>query len=1500
MKKRILIMIIAIVMVVGLVPGFAVAASAAEPPVATGYCNETGVETSNLTAIWELSTDGTLTIKKSSSGGTLMSSFSTLVRPSWETYKDQIKKVVIEDDITSLGSYAFYQYTALEEVVIGNGIMTIPNLGFYGCTELTKVTIGSSVRKIISSAFNGCTSLANVTLPNGVTTIGSRAFAYCPMTEITIPASVTAIEGLAFEKTNLTKVTYLGTTDPGADSISVFPYINNAYPTIYVPADYIGTTFCKYTVTKAESTTDTNAIVVSATPAEGGSVVVTVNGAPADKAKKDTVVTITVTENAGYVLKSLVAADADDGNIELTKDDNDDNKYTFTMPEKAVSVTAVFKEDSSLVYVGGTLLTVGTYYKCANNTLTSDGTADDYNAYLTFNEATGYTLNIKNLTVSGVQNTNYGAGIYSANDDIALTINFAGTNIINGAENETNAAIYSLGDLNITGSGTLTANGSATTSSNHIQKSFGIAVDDGKSISITNANVVYANAGYVNYSPSLSRGLRASNILIENSIVYANGGQSVGQSGYSEGIEVVSGTLRIKGAGTRVEAISGDEGYNKNGISGYGGSNTLYLESGLLRVESKNATENSSGISGITLNMTGGVFESVCGTAKYAFPIANPPTIAEGLSIYDSDNNIINYTNDYTIFKNYSFVRIAPSHIHDWQYSASGDTITATCSNTDNCPETEQSITISATGKAYDGTPVTATLTGSIDGVTTPTINYSGNTNVGTYTASITIEGVTAEAEFSIEKATPTVTAPTAVSNLEYTGEAQVLVTAGTTSGGTLQYKVDNGEWSEYLPTATNAGTYTVYYKVIGNDNYNDVAETSFTVTIEKATLTASDFTYTAPADLVYNGTKKEASVTTSLVGVGTVTVKYYKDGGEVASATNVGTYTVKLDVAEGDNYNAATGLEMGSFEIAKATPTLTVTSPVTSVLPGNTILLSVTANDSEVSEFTISAGDLYTVNGMKITVSDNAVIGQEITVTVTSAATDNYNAATATITLDVGMADFSGEIAELEAAIEDLQNQINANDGDITKINETLTEIDGLIKALQAADKALGETDADLQNQITEAIAKADSELKAAVETINATIDEKVKDLQEQISSNDGEINTINETLTEIDGLIKALQAADKALGETDADLQNQITEAIAKADSELKAAVETINATIDEKVKDLQEQISSNDGEITKINETLTEIDGLIKALQAADKALGETDADLQKQITEAIAKADSELKAAKAALEKSIGDVQTNLDNAKNELDQSIKDGDAALDGKITALDQALKDAKAALEKADRDNKAALEQQIASAQSTLQAAINKVAGDLSAAEAALTAAINAGDAALEASIGRLNDALVNAIAAYQAADSTLKSELTEKIDQADASFDAAIKAVQKNLDDAKAALEKALADGDKANADALAQAISDLNAAIDAAETATATADGTLKSELTTKIDNADATLQAAIDALSTELDATNEKVDQLETFIIIVCVISGVAFCGCGTLAVFYFIDKKKKI
>ena len=82
-------------------------------------------------------------------------------------------------------------------------------------------------------------------------------------------------------------------------------------------------------------------------------------------------------------------------------------------------------------------------------------------------------------------------------------------------------------------------------------------------------------------------------------------------------------------------------------------------------------------------------------------------------------------------------------------------------------------------------------------------------------------------------------TAPTA-KTLTYTGVAQALVQAGTATGGTLQYKLNDGTYAAEIPTAVNAGTYTVTYQVVGDANHNDAAGTTLTITIAKAALTVT------------------------------------------------------------------------------------------------------------------------------------------------------------------------------------------------------------------------------------------------------------------------------------------------------------------------------------------------------------------------------------------------------------------------------------------------------------------------------------------------------------------------------------------------------------------------------------------------------------------------------------------------------------------------------------
>ena len=127
---------------------------------------------------------------------------------SWHNYKSDIKSVVIESGVASIGKNTFSYYTELESVTIGNDVNSIGSFAFYGCTRLTSVIGGNSVNSIDDHAFDGCLSLTSITIPDSVTSIGICAFFNCTgLNVITIPNSVTSIGDNTFcGCTGLTRV----------------------------------------------------------------------------------------------------------------------------------------------------------------------------------------------------------------------------------------------------------------------------------------------------------------------------------------------------------------------------------------------------------------------------------------------------------------------------------------------------------------------------------------------------------------------------------------------------------------------------------------------------------------------------------------------------------------------------------------------------------------------------------------------------------------------------------------------------------------------------------------------------------------------------------------------------------------------------------------------------------------------------------------------------------------------------------------------------------------------------------------------------------------------------------------------------------------------------------------------------------------------------------------------------------------------------------------------
>ena len=145
---------------------------------------------------------------------------------------------------------------------------------------------------------------------------------------------------------------------------------------------------------------------------------------------------------------------------------------------------------------------------------------------------------------------------------------------------------------------------------------------------------------------------------------------------------------------------------------------------------------------------------------------------------------------------------------------------------------------------------------------------------------------------------------------LIYDGSAKAarLTTTGWTAAdvGEITYQKDGSALSA---APVDAGTYTAGITVGGQT-------ASVTYTIRQAVPQAGDFAFSPPDTLTYDGSARTAAVAAraGVAGMGGVTVKYYRNGVKVEQPADVGTYNVRIDVAEGKNYDAAADLTDDSW----------------------------------------------------------------------------------------------------------------------------------------------------------------------------------------------------------------------------------------------------------------------------------------------------------------------------------------------------------------------------------------------------------------------------------------------------------------------------------------------------------------------------------------------------------------------------------------------------------
>ena len=172
--------------------------------------------------------------------GTLTVSGNGQMGGGYNAYKSQIKNVVLEQGVTSIGDWAFSGYSSLASITIPEGVTSIGHYAFDNCSSLTSITIPEGVTSIGVLAFDNCSKLIKIIIPNiktwcgiefkegssnpmmanilekhiysdetteikdlvipeGTTVIPDNAFCRCSkLTSITIPEGVTSIGNSAF------------------------------------------------------------------------------------------------------------------------------------------------------------------------------------------------------------------------------------------------------------------------------------------------------------------------------------------------------------------------------------------------------------------------------------------------------------------------------------------------------------------------------------------------------------------------------------------------------------------------------------------------------------------------------------------------------------------------------------------------------------------------------------------------------------------------------------------------------------------------------------------------------------------------------------------------------------------------------------------------------------------------------------------------------------------------------------------------------------------------------------------------------------------------------------------------------------------------------------------------------------------------------------------------------------------------------------------------------
>ena len=290
------------------------------------------------------------------------------------------------------------------------------------------------------------------------------------------------------------------------------------------------------------------------------------------------------------------------------------------------------------------------------------------------------------------------------------------------------------------------------------------------------------------------------------------------------------------------------------------------------------------------------------------------------------------------------------------------DTVPGSVSVTISSREITPTITLSGDGLTetngvssyvYDGTAKTPDVTVTDDGNeisdTEYSVSYRDNVNAGTATVIVSDNNggnyiVNGTATFEITKKAPTFTPPAGITSLQYNGAAQELVTAGVCHEGTVEYSVNGGNYSTAIPVGTAVGTYTIDYKVRGDDNHSDTAPVRLTVSIGKNEVKTPGISL-SQNQFTFNNSQQKPVITVSDDSGRLIPEREYTvtiTGTKSNNMVDVDTYTVTITTPDTSNY-VINSNNTRTFEIVPADQeSISITGTQAQVHYGDTISLGV------------------------------------------------------------------------------------------------------------------------------------------------------------------------------------------------------------------------------------------------------------------------------------------------------------------------------------------------------------------------------------------------------------------------------------------------------------------------------------------------------------------------------------------------------------------------------